>query len=207
MKNCRKKIKSILNTFQKYKADLNRSADSDNFEKDNNKKKELPKTQAINGEIACFDTVISTEYPYFAGEVNAVDKVGSPEHDGKSENDYVFVDFQSDKYSASRIKEIEKYFSDLYGEPKTFDKLIKEADLFNMKTSPDKLIRVTESELKMLLKNQKTAESFCNKIINSAQNIKPEKSFLNELKEKQKDVKPPISSKEKKNNKIEIGDD
>jgi len=119
----------------------------------------LSTTKALNGDIKCFDLVISTEYPYLAGEVNAVDMVGSPEHDSVSDKDYVFVDFQSDNYSESRIKEIEEHFSKLYGEPKTFKELC--SDLSNFKMSPEKLITVSnEAELKPLLESGEKAAAY-----------------------------------------------
>ena len=126
------------------------------------KNNEIPKTNIINGEIACFDVVISTEYPYLVGEVNAVNKVGSPEHDGKSDTDYVFVDFQSEEYSESRIKEIKEHFSNLFGKPTNFKDLVQDADLYNMKVSPKDLIRVNESDLESLLESRENCEAFCN---------------------------------------------
>jgi hypothetical protein len=112
-------------------------------------------TTAINGEIACFDTVISTEYPYLAGEVSAVDKLGTPEHDGISRTDNVFVDFQSDEYSESRVSEIEKHFSELHGEPKTMEDIA--VDLFNVKTTPDKLLLISETEMRRVVRSPEDA--------------------------------------------------
>ena len=99
------------------------------------------KTNAINGEIACFDVVIAVgdcDYPYLVGEVNAVDKPGSHEHDGESDTDDVLVDFRSEEYSEQRIKEIEAHFSKQYGEPIRFKQLANE--LINAKIKPNKLM-------------------------------------------------------------------
>ena len=119
-----------------------------------------PSAQALNGKIACFDVVISTEYPYLIGEVNAVDKLGSEDHHSGNLTDDVFVDFQSDEYSQSRIEIIEEHFSKVYGEPKRFEDLTGE--LFNMRTSPEKLLCISEHEAKALLESQEEAEAHCN---------------------------------------------
>ena len=155
---------------------------------------ELPSTKVVNGEISCFDLVISTgdsTHPFLAGVVNAVDKIGSEEHHSGNPHDDVFVDFQSDEYSAQRIKEIEKHFSKFYGEPKTFDDI--QYELSNMAISPDNLIRVeTESDLKSFLESRQSAEEYCNKILGVASEpTKPAKpaekpkSFEDKLKSAQ----------------------
>ena len=128
----------------------------------------IVKTNAINGEIECFSVVIAigdSDYPYFVGEVNAVDKPGSYEHDGESDTDDVLVDFRSEEYSEQRIKEIEAHFSKRYGEPKRFEQL--ENELFNAKIKPDKLIRIKNetTDLPALLESREAAKAYCDDVL------------------------------------------
>jgi len=133
----------------------------------------VPKATVIKGEVACFDLVISTgdsDYPFLVGEVNAVDKLGSPDHHTGNPNDDVFVDFRVEEYSAERIKEIEEHFSKLYGEPKRFDDL----PLDSVVMSPDSLIRIQESDLEMFLQSREAVETHCNQVLDFMQTKKNE---------------------------------
>ena len=87
---------------------------------------ELVKVQALNGELQVGDWVLSSpddEYGCLVGQVIAIDKLGTPEHDTENDTDDVHVDFTYHEYSEERIVEIETDFSRLYGEPKEYDDL------------------------------------------------------------------------------------
>lgn len=125
---------------------------------------EPPTAEVVNGDLNIGDWVIvapSDEYGYLLGIVTAIDKLGTPEHETENHGDDVHVDFYAFDYPAERIAEIEEDFSDLYGEPKTFDEL----PLDDVIMAPDSLIRITElghdeiTRLGGLLENCK---AFCN---------------------------------------------
>jgi hypothetical protein len=114
-------------------------------------------TQTINGEVACFDVVISIadEFPYLVGEVNAVDKKYSTEHNLGHLYDEVFVDFRSEDYSEERKREIEKHFGE------RFDKIM----LDNVPMAPDSLIVVPEKDIPQLLESRDKAKAYCDAVL------------------------------------------
>jgi len=126
-----------------------------------------PKAQAINGEIACFDVVIATgdcNYPYLVGEVNAVNKLGTEDHTSGSLTDDVFVDFDSEIYSAQRIREIEEYFSEHNGKQMRYE----EFDLSNVRISPDKLICIpapSADAISQVTDSYMSARAYCDEIL------------------------------------------
>ncbi|GHU36119.1 hypothetical protein FACS1894105_05950 [Clostridia bacterium] len=128
-----------------------------------------PSTRAINGEVACYDVVISIsdEFLYFVGEVNAVDKIGSEEHSSGSNTDDVFVDFRSEEYSETRKQEIADYLNERHGESKSFDEWSDE--LFNARTSPDSLIIVPERDIARLIESREAAKVYCDSILSEPQ--------------------------------------
>ena len=120
-------------------------------------------TTAINGEIACLDLVISIpdcDCPLMVGEVNAVDKVGSDEHNGGLFDD-VFVNFQFEDYPLERIQEIEKELSDRHGES------IKFSDLDNVLVKPNQLICISnlpQEQREKLITDKAYAKEYCDSI-------------------------------------------
>jgi hypothetical protein len=117
--------------------------------------------QAVNDRIKVGDWVISKPdegYGCLVGQVTAIEKLGTPEHDTENETDDIHVNFTLVDYSARRISEIEEDFSEMYGEPKNYDEL----PLDDVIMAPDMLIRSTEKELEgfsgQLLKDYNSAE-------------------------------------------------
>jgi hypothetical protein len=135
---------------------------------------ELPSAQTINGEVRCFDIVVSIgscDYPYLVGEVNAVEKLGSEEHESGNLTDDVFVDFQFEEYSDKRKREIETHFARLSGTHKPFEEL----PLDNVIMSPDTLIRIDGSEYYKFLESRKAAEIYCKAVMESVRGKAPDK--------------------------------
>lgn len=127
----------------------------------------VPSAMAVNGDVQCFDIVVSTgdsDYPFLVGEVNAVHKLGTPEHNTENTADDVFVDFNSEEYSEDRKREIAEHFSRLYGEPKRFDEDLPSM-LFNVIMAPEHLIKIKESDLGILLESRDNCEKFCNSVL------------------------------------------
>ncbi|GHU58570.1 hypothetical protein FACS1894133_3570 [Clostridia bacterium] len=180
---------SIETTAARVKDDAEPHADKETAQV--KAKEKTPSAQAINGEIACYDVVISTgdsDYPFLVGEVNAVDKFGSEEHNSGNLTDDVFVDFQSEEYSANRIKEIEEHFSKLYGESKRF----ADIPLDNVIMSPEWLIRVKESDIQALLESRENAEKYCDTVLNGANDIKTE--LMSRIEQNYADFKQSLDS-------------
>jgi len=123
----------------------------------------IPTAKTIFGDVQSGDWVIAAggdEYRYLLGTVTAIDKLGSPEHDTENTTDDVHVDFTAFDYPPERIAEIEKHFSELYGEPKTFDEL----PLDNVIMSPKSLIRISNldhDEIIRIGNNLQNCEAFC----------------------------------------------
>ena len=135
-----------------------------------------PKTEAINGEVSCYDIVIATgdsEYPYFVGEINAVHKLGTEEHTSGNSTDDVFVDFNSDEYSDDRKREIETHFSKLHGKQLRFDEDIA-PNISNVRMAPEHLIEITETELAMLVASREYCETFCEGVLGKGIEIMPD---------------------------------
>jgi len=135
----------------------------------------LPTSQAINGEIRKEDWVIAVpddEYGCLVGMVTEITKHGTPEHaeEAQNETDNIHVDFTVVDYPPERLSEIEKYFSDLYGEPKKIDDL----PLDDVIMAPDMLIRITGihlDDLSRMVNDREAAEEFCGDYIQSRKKI------------------------------------
>ena len=120
---------------------------------------------AVNGEIKSGDWVIATpddEYGCLIGQVIEIVKLGTPEHEAEAQNDTdnIHVNFYAFDYPPERIAEIEAHFSELYGEPKTFDEL----PLDDVIKAPDMLIRITElghDEIARMGNLLANCESYC----------------------------------------------
>ena len=102
------------------------------------------------------------EYGYLIGEVVEIVKYGTPEQANETDNgtDNVHVNFYAFDYPPERIAEIEAHFSDLYGEPKTFDEL----PIDDVIMTPDTLIRITElghDEITRMGKLLANCEAYC----------------------------------------------
>ena len=125
-------------------------------------------TECINGELRPGDLVLSTtedDYGCLIGRVIEIHPLGTPEHDAETENDTddVHVNFLVEDYPDHRKDEIAAIFSELYGEPKTFD----DCALDDVIMSPDTLIRITDihpHELQHILESETNAAAFCSEI-------------------------------------------
>jgi hypothetical protein len=119
----------------------------------------LEKTRAVNGDVACFDVVISIadEFPYLVGEVNAVDKRYATDHNLGQLFDEVFVDFRSEEYSEQRKSEIAAHFGE------RFDRI----QLDNVPMAPDSLIVVPENDIPALLESRENAKAYCDAVLNN----------------------------------------
>jgi hypothetical protein len=123
--------------------------------------------QAVNGRVGVGDYVISIpddDYGCLIGQVTAIDRLGTPEHDTENETDDVHVDFTLVEYSEQRIAEIEKDFSSLYSEPKIYDEL----PLDDVIMAPEMLISlndVSEKTINKLAASYDAAEAFCDSVL------------------------------------------
>ena len=100
---------------------------------------------ALNGEIEVGDLVISSPYEDYAclfGQVIAIDKLGTPEHDTENETDDVHVNFAEADYSYDRTIEIGSTISALYGDDRDFEDIA----LDDVIMSPESLLRLPETE-------------------------------------------------------------
>jgi len=125
----------------------------------------LNTSQAINGEVKPGDWVIAAgnnDYAYLIGQVTSIENHGTPEHGTANETDDIHVDFTAFDYPPECVTEIEKHFSDLYGETMSFDEIA----LDDVIMSPKMLI-----EIDYLGQNERTrmgserifCESYCNR--------------------------------------------
>ena len=123
-------------------------------------------TECINGAIRTGDLVLSSpddEYACLVGAVMEIQKAGTPEHDTENPGDDVHVDFSFADYSAQRIKEIGKMFSDLYEQKMTF----ADCPIDDVIMPPEALVRITEIDRDMLaglLNSEKQATEFFREI-------------------------------------------
>jgi hypothetical protein len=123
-------------------------------------------SKTLFGEVEAGDWVIAAannDYGYLIGTVIEIIKLGTPEHEAETTNDTdnIHVDFTAFDYPPDRIVEIEKFFSDLYNEPKTYDEL----PLDDVIMAPDMLIRITHlshDEITRMGNLRANCESFCN---------------------------------------------
>ena len=126
-------------------------------------------TVCLNGELKRGDLVIvepRDEYGCLIGRVLEINLLGSEAHNPETDNDMddVHVDFTTEEYSPQRIQEIEKVFSDLYYEPKTFG----ECPIDDTIMSPDSLICITgisPDTLHVLLDSYYIAAVYCDALL------------------------------------------
>jgi len=144
----------------------------------------FPTTQATNGEIRVEDWVIvvpdEDEYGCLVGMVTAIDKKGTPEHGTDNVGDDIHVDFTVVDYPPDRTAEIEKDFSESYGEPKVFDEL----PLDDVIMASDMLIRITGihfDDLSHLVNNYEAAEAYCNEFSEDGVSNRQKAIMLDEL--------------------------
>ena len=98
-------------------------------------------TTHITGDLEVGDWVLSSPYGAYGclvGQVIAIDKLGTPEHETENVTDDIHVDFFGVDYPYSRTLEIEDEFSTLYGDAKCFDDL----PIDDVIMAPEMLIRL-----------------------------------------------------------------
>ncbi|GHU95250.1 hypothetical protein FACS1894208_07760 [Clostridia bacterium] len=101
---------------------------------------------AINGEVDVGNWVIAvteTAYSGLIGQVIAVDKIGTDEHETDNPGDDVHVDFTRVDYQPDEILAIEANFAKLYGEHKPFAEL----PLDDVIISPEMLVSLTGRDI------------------------------------------------------------
>jgi len=124
----------------------------------------IPTVKSIFGDVQPGDWVIAAgnnDYGYLLGTVTAINKLGTPEHDTENETDDIHVDFTAFDYPPERIAEIEKDFSESYGEAKEYDEL----PLDDVIMAPGELIRITHlghDEITFMGNLRQNCEAFCN---------------------------------------------
>jgi hypothetical protein len=82
--------------------------------------------ETINGAVGCGDWVIAVtekEYAGLIGQVIAIDKLGTGEHETDNPGDDIHVDFTRVNYQADEIQTIEANFANLYGEHKSYSEI------------------------------------------------------------------------------------
>jgi hypothetical protein len=88
----------------------------------------LPKTQAVNGELRVGDwalVVPDETYGCLIGQVTAIDKLGTPEHDrAENEMDKVHVNFHAVEHTRVMKADLLEAFDDLYPDAQTFDEML-----------------------------------------------------------------------------------
>jgi len=113
---------------------------------------EIQIVKTLYGEVEPGDSVIAAgnnDYRYLVGTVKGI------------EGGDVHVDFTAFNYPPERIAEIEKYFSELYGEQKTFGEL----PLDDVIMAPDMLISISNlsrEEIENMGSLRQNCEAFCN---------------------------------------------
>ena len=120
----------------------------------------------IYGVVKPGDWVISTgnnDYAYLIGHVKKITKCGTREHTEETTNDTdaIHVDFTAFDYTPDRIEEIERQFSALYGQTKTYDEL----PLDDVIMAPKMLIRIShlyQDEITRMGNLRHNCEAFCN---------------------------------------------
>ncbi|GHV47854.1 hypothetical protein FACS189499_06110 [Clostridia bacterium] len=103
-------------------------------------------TQVINGEVDVGNWVIAvtgTAYSGLIGQVIAVDKIGTDEHETDNPGDDIHVDFTRVDYQPDEILAIEANFAKLYGEHKPFAEL----PLDDVIMSPEMLVSLTGRDI------------------------------------------------------------
>jgi hypothetical protein len=103
-------------------------------------------TETINGAVSYGNWVIAvTEKPYASliGQVIAIDKVGTDEHDTDNSGDDVHVDFTRVDYQPDEVLAIEANFAKLYGGHKPYGEL----PLDDVIMSPKMLVSLTGRDI------------------------------------------------------------
>lgn len=126
-------------------------------------------TQAINGELRVGDYVIivpDDDYGYLVGQVKAIDKLGTPEHDTGNPGDDIHVDFSVFSYPPWQQNDFAEDFNDLfdYDEYKGFTEL----PLDDVIIAPDAIISLTgisDEKINNFITDPDAAERFCNQIL------------------------------------------
>ena len=129
----------------------------------------MAKTQAINGELNIGDYVIvvpNDDYGYLVGQVKAIDKLGTPEHDTENPGDDIHVDFTVFNYPPWQQSDFAEHFNELfdYDEYKDFTEL----PLDNVIIAPGAIISLTgisDEKINDLVTDAGFAQRFCNQIL------------------------------------------
>jgi hypothetical protein len=127
-------------------------------------KESVKTSKTIYGDVQGGDWVIAAgnnDYEYLIGTVTEIDKLGTPEHGTDNTADDIHVDFTAFDYPPERAAEIEGRFTELCGEPKTFNDI----PLDDVIMAPDMLIRIThlgQDEIAFTGNLRHNCEAFCN---------------------------------------------
>jgi hypothetical protein len=130
---------------------------------------ETPKAQAINGELYVGDYVIvvpNDDYGYLVGQVKAIGKLGTPEHDTENSGDDIHVDFTVFSYPPWQQNDFAEHFNEIfdYDEYKNFTELT----LDDVIIAPDAIIGLTgisDEKINDLVTDAEFAQRFCNQIL------------------------------------------
>jgi hypothetical protein len=127
----------------------------------------MNEVKVINGMLRSGDLVLSIpgcDYGCLVGTVTDIKPLGSSDRETNNETDDIYIDFSGSDYSAKRQAEIEKHFSEIYDESRSFEEL--PLDMVIM--PPDALINITGIEpddLAGLLSSEEIAMVYSNHII------------------------------------------
>jgi hypothetical protein len=124
-----------------------------------------PTVLTANGKVGVGDYVIvapDEDYGCLIGQVSAIDRLGTSEHDTENNTDDVHVNFTVFSYPPWQTRDYAEHFNELfgYGEYKNFD----EIPLDDVIMAPEMLISLTDiSEVKIneMITDYDAAEAFC----------------------------------------------
>jgi hypothetical protein len=125
--------------------------------------------ETTRGEIKVGDWVIAApgeDYACLVGQVTAIEKLGTQEHDTDNETDDIHVNFVAMDYSQQRREEIENSFG--VNNPAA----ITELALDDVIMAPEMLISITEPDRDKLIElteSYDVAAAYCNAALNSAE--------------------------------------
>jgi hypothetical protein len=123
--------------------------------------------QALNGEIERGNWVIvrpDETYACLVGQIIAIDKLGTPEHDTENEADDVHVNFMAGDYSEAQKARLQEAFDHLYPQAETFEDM----PLDDVIMAPAMLISLNDisaEKMGVLLSDYSAAESFCQAVL------------------------------------------
>jgi len=124
----------------------------------------------LSDDLQVGSVVVSTadcDFPLLLGTVTEICKHGSPRHETRNDTDDVYVDFYDGGYSEQRKAEIGKHFSELFGEPRTFD----ECGLDGVIMAPDMLVRADallgSGDMDKFLNSAEDAQGIYNMLIDN----------------------------------------